>query len=53
MMKARAAMLRRLRAAREDKNIFCGNFLSAPNFVRDRPTLCVVAAVVGRGFFNS
>jgi hypothetical protein len=23
------------------------------NFVRDRPTLFVVAALIGRGFFNS
>ena len=52
MMEAHAAMLWRLRAAGEDKNIFASNFLSAPNFARS-PTLFVVAAVVGRGFFNS
>jgi hypothetical protein len=53
MMEAHGAMLRRLRATGEDKNIFCVTFSLRTNFVRHRATLFAVAAVVGRGFFNS
>jgi len=52
MMEAHAAMLRRLRAAGEDKNIFCVKFSFRAKFRARSPTLFAVAAVVGRGFFS-
>jgi hypothetical protein len=47
------AMLRRLRAAGEDKSIFCVKFSLRAKFRARSATLFAVATVVSRGFFNS
>jgi hypothetical protein len=52
-MEAHGAMLRRLAPVGEGKNIFCVKFSFRAKFRARSPTLCVVAAVVSRGFFNS